>query len=658
MCPGTDCGGEAEDAAEAQPCNPNLGECGVPCAGCSIAGECVGAGSVNEDSACQVCDPARSAVAWSNDDDGSCDDGLFCTVEDRCRQGACGGTPRECDDGVACNGVSACNETARACSPPENQCGAGGLCDVGTRACVSACSGCNIGGVCLTSGAEQAGNPCQVCDPGRSSTSYSAAVGKACGAGAGVCSQQDTCDATGNCQPNHLAQGTACGNATSNACNQADTCDGNGACEQRLLANGTPCDDGLFCTVGDQCSGGNCAGAARTCEDGIACNGISQCDEVAARCSPAVDQCGADARCDTATRGCVSTGPCDGEEDSEPLEGVLQMVDFGSADVAPADGGEFRLLATRGTGLFTGILRPGVTDVLLAQFALVTNLQASGSSISAGGGSFATLHREASRGGAFTGFHLLGGNGVVAAGNVLTPTVTPGFGATVFRPTLGDWLVAELASTGLVVGRFSTAGIYTAGGSTAVATGGQLVKVASTSASNSGIVWSNGQSVFLSRVSSTILSPSTAETLGAGGGPDIASVGNDFAVAWATADGFQYRLLSSAGVSRCTPATTSVSFGDGVFGEGDAVALANTPNGVYVLMVDSDGLGLFRMDGSCRVVESAVVTVQAIQPHDPGIAASGSNLALVWSEGFATGTDTLPNSAARVISTNQPLCAQ
>lgn len=305
-CSGADCA-QAEGAADALPCNPDLSECGVPCAGCSIAGECVGAGSVNEDNACQICDPARSAVEWSNNDDGSCDDGLFCTLEDRCTQGACAGTRRECDDSVACNGVSVCDEMADACSPPENQCGAGGLCDVGTGACVNTCPGCNIGGVCLTSGAEQAGNPCQVCDPGRSSTSYSAAVGKACGAAAGTCSQQDTCDATGSCQPNHLPAGTACGNPTSNTCNQPDVCDGNGACSQRLAANGTPCEDGLFCTVGDQCSGGNCTGAARTCEDGISCNGVSQCDEAADRCTAGADQCGANARCDTATRACVGT---------------------------------------------------------------------------------------------------------------------------------------------------------------------------------------------------------------------------------------------------------------------------------------------------------------------------------------------------------------
>jgi hypothetical protein len=177
----------------------------------------------------------------------------------------------------------------------------------GTGACVSTCPGCNIGGVCLTSGAEQAGNPCQVCDPGRSSTSYSTAVGKTCGAAAGTCSQQDTCDATGSCQPNHLPAGTGCGNATSNTCNQPDACDGNGTCSQRLAANGTACEDGLFCTVGDQCNGGNCTGAARTCADGISCNGVSQCDEAAARCTAGADQCGANARCDMATRACVGT---------------------------------------------------------------------------------------------------------------------------------------------------------------------------------------------------------------------------------------------------------------------------------------------------------------------------------------------------------------
>ena len=49
--------------------------------GCVIDSACYGDGQVNPLNPCQVCDP--SAVDWSDNDGASCDDGLFCTADDR-----------------------------------------------------------------------------------------------------------------------------------------------------------------------------------------------------------------------------------------------------------------------------------------------------------------------------------------------------------------------------------------------------------------------------------------------------------------------------------------------------------------------------------------------------------------------------------------------
>src|SRR5690606_17656838 len=127
-----------------------------------------------------------------------------------------------CDDGIACNGVSECVEATDACSPGINQCETGFFCDATSGDCVSTCDGCNIDGVCLANGAEQAGNPCMVCDIELSTESFSPAVGKPCGAAPTACSAQDTCDSSGVCQPNHAAAGSACGNPAASACNAAD----------------------------------------------------------------------------------------------------------------------------------------------------------------------------------------------------------------------------------------------------------------------------------------------------------------------------------------------------------------------------------------------------------------------------------------------------
>ena len=254
----------------------SLGDAGVgpSCTGCSIEGACVATDAIDPANPCQICDPQRSAQDWSPQDGVGCDDGLFCTTDDACQAGLCRGEERICEDGVACNGVSTCDETAAKCTDDVNQCGTNALCNAQTDSCVSTCPGCIINGVCLTIGTEASGNPCLVCDPTRSTTSYTAAAGKSCGAGPTACSQQDSCDGQGRCQPNHLAVNAPCGNTASGPCDQPDSCDGNGTCQQRVAGNGTGCDDGAFCTVGDQCQGGQCVptgnqncGANRTCNE-------------------------------------------------------------------------------------------------------------------------------------------------------------------------------------------------------------------------------------------------------------------------------------------------------------------------------------------------------------------------------------------------------
>lgn len=265
---------------EVQSCDPlPLCDGGVDCTtaetctGCLIEGECMAAESPNPSNFCQVCDPGRNSNGWSDADGATCDDGAFCTVDDACRAGECAGSPRECDDDVTCNGVSTCDENADVCTPGSSQCPANSSCDVTTGACVSTCPGCIVSGTCHATGAEEPGNPCRVCDPARSTSAFVAVAGKACGSPAGVCSEQDTCSAQGQCQPNHAADGAACGNPARSACDGPDSCDGRGNCLPRIAANSTSCDDGRFCSVGDACQGGVCSATGnRNCGEGLACN--------------------------------------------------------------------------------------------------------------------------------------------------------------------------------------------------------------------------------------------------------------------------------------------------------------------------------------------------------------------------------------------------
>jgi hypothetical protein len=274
-------------------CDAGPSACDPNCSGCLIGGDCIGADTPNPENGCQLCDPARNAENWSDIDGLACDDGAFCTVDDACQAGVCSGGPRDCDDDVECNGVAQCDEAADACTPGENECGAERFCDVDTATCVSMCTGCVVSGTCVTSGAAEPGNPCRVCDPTRSTNTYSVTVGRSCGLGPATCSGQDTCGADGQCQPNHSPGGAPCGSAASGTCDQADSCDGNGACLPRLSPNGSTCNDGRFCTVGDECQGGVCTPTAnRNCGAGVSCDetgDVCQCQgcSIGGTCVPA-----------------------------------------------------------------------------------------------------------------------------------------------------------------------------------------------------------------------------------------------------------------------------------------------------------------------------------------------------------------------------------
>jgi hypothetical protein len=76
----------------------------------------------------------NACVIRNKPDDTACDDGLFCTVNDVCTGGVCGGRPRDCGDGITCT-VDRCDEDANACiNRPDD-----GACDDGVECTVDRC---------------------------------------------------------------------------------------------------------------------------------------------------------------------------------------------------------------------------------------------------------------------------------------------------------------------------------------------------------------------------------------------------------------------------------------------------------------------------------------------------------------------------------------
>jgi hypothetical protein len=101
-------------------------------------------------------------------------------------------------------------------------------------------------------------------------------------------------------------------------------CDPVRARDRWSFNDGVSCDDEQFCTVDDACSAGTCSGAPRQCDDGIACNGVSTCDEQADACTPLVnlcgegELCGSDGSCVTTCDGCAIAGNCVASGEQQP----------------------------------------------------------------------------------------------------------------------------------------------------------------------------------------------------------------------------------------------------------------------------------------------------------------------------------------------------
>ena len=273
------------------------GACGGAARNCSDSNVCT-TDSCNE--ATDVCVNANNASP--------CDDGLFCTTGDVCSGGVCAASPRNCGDENVCTDDS-CNEAADACVNANNTppCDDGLFCTTGDVCGGGACSGasldCGDENVCTNDSCSEADDVCVnapntgPCDDGLFCTTGDICEGGLCASSPLDCGDEDVC--------------------TDDSCDdEADAC---------VNANNTsPCDDGLFCTAGDTCEGGECLAPARDCGDSNVCTDDS-CDEDGDACVNApnvgpcddglycngVDTC-ADSTCNHEGNPCPGT---DGDED-------------------------------------------------------------------------------------------------------------------------------------------------------------------------------------------------------------------------------------------------------------------------------------------------------------------------------------------------------
>ncbi|MEY2931874.1 MAG: hypothetical protein RL033_2623 [Pseudomonadota bacterium] len=202
--------------------------------------------------------------------------------------GGSAGTGSAGAGGVAGAGVAGSSPDAGP-GPGDAGCSSDAECDDQNACTLDHCDG----GACVTIGFAVLGATCgsalndectdpDTCDgSGNCQPNNTGAQGIACGSSAdSECSNPDTCDAQGVCQPNDEVVGTSCGSSTADECTNADGCDDNGQCSPNHVAAGTSCgntnDD--ECANPDVCGNGVClpndVANGSACTDGSCAVGL------------------------------------------------------------------------------------------------------------------------------------------------------------------------------------------------------------------------------------------------------------------------------------------------------------------------------------------------------------------------------------------------
>jgi len=355
-------------------CNPASGNCvyevlgnGAPCdedglectlnscfngkcvaavlAGCAIEGACGPAGH-KPGNPCLLC--VDGGKAWTPVGGTPCDDGDACTGGDTCAAGACkGGTPVACDDKNGCTvdgcaPETGCTHTPASGAPP---CEDGSACTLGDHCegalCVAGVAkACDDGNPCTDDGCDTATGAClhsnnaAPCDDGKACSLGDVCKGGVCVGDASGCQcvtdgdcpggttcepkvcvdykcvlqvviDGAPCDDSDFCTLGDACKAGLCAGSGSPACDDGNACTDD-ACVPSLgcthTPNALPCDDGNACTASDTCWGGACAGAATSCDDGNACTDDA-CDPAMGcthdalsltPCTPDTSECTAD----------------------------------------------------------------------------------------------------------------------------------------------------------------------------------------------------------------------------------------------------------------------------------------------------------------------------------------------------------------------------
>ncbi|MBW1811275.1 MAG: hypothetical protein JRJ87_24000 [Deltaproteobacteria bacterium] len=262
-----------------------------------LAGACTGSfkdcSDLDGDCFLGACDESSGDCLTVDKADGTgCNDGLFCTIDDECQNGVCTGVGTyDCDDFEPCT-LDECNENTQDCDhtwelkpgqegPPGSGNCSNSLdddCDELTDDEDPNCRTCNDDIDC------DDGNPCTVDECVNTSCQNTPkADDTPCDDGL-YCTAADHCRA-GRC----ISEARDCSD-WSDACHTGGCSEADSSCVAEPKQDGTECEDGLYCTVADQCQGGVCiAGTDRDCDEGDFCT-TDTCNDEFDRCEHVWEQ--------------------------------------------------------------------------------------------------------------------------------------------------------------------------------------------------------------------------------------------------------------------------------------------------------------------------------------------------------------------------------
>jgi len=319
-----------------------VGECVFDTGGC----ECLTDDYCDDGNECTD-DSCDNGVCVNEVDDlNTCDDGYYCTINDRCQQGACISNPRDYDDGVSCT-IDSCDEDDDEIKHVKNdqECDDGLFCN-GAEICES--TGCVKG---VVPGKDDSVD-CTIdeCDEDTDTISHIVDHSKCLNGlwcdGTEYCSfsgcmqrsapectdglecSLDTCseganrnDDVGEC----VADMSDCECVDDSECDDGNDCTDD-ICENQMCKsvpnNFNTCDDGFWCTINDRCEDGQCLTDDRLIDDGLSCTSDS-CDEYIDEIMNTPD----DSKCDDSlycngvetceSTGCVSKDAPDCDDSNE-----------------------------------------------------------------------------------------------------------------------------------------------------------------------------------------------------------------------------------------------------------------------------------------------------------------------------------------------------